>query len=136
FGSIAVGSDVACRAFAGDRSLGEIPLAGVTLPVGSHTIRCVNSELGIDLKKPVTVKEGREANVAFRALGKLHVNAKPWADVYLDGEPIGTTPLVRSGILPGTHTVRFVNSATGAERTRSVTVSAGADAHVSEELGP
>lgn len=136
FGAISVGSDVACRVLVGDRSLGEVPLAKVTMPAGSHTVRCVNEQLGIDLKKPVTVAEGREANVAFRALGKLHLNATPWADVYLDGVPIGTTPLVRSGVLPGTHTVRFVNSATGVERTRSVIVAAGADAHVSEELGP
>ena len=42
--------------------LGQTPLAAVDVPVGKHTLRLVNKELGKDVTKSIEVKAG-EPNV-------------------------------------------------------------------------
>jgi len=39
---------------------------------------------------------------------RLFVNATPWGQVFVDGQPIGNTPRVDIAIPPGTHTIRIV----------------------------
>jgi len=41
--------------------------------------------------------------------GFLLVVVSPWADVMIDGEPVGQTPLARISLLPGAHTVRLTH---------------------------
>ena len=44
------------------------------------------------------------------APGQLRIIALPWADVFIDGEKVGTTPSLRMASLrPGKHRVRFDN---------------------------
>jgi AAA domain len=33
----------------------------------------------------------------------VHVNASPWAEIELDGQPVGETPIARLAVLPGRH---------------------------------
>lgn len=55
----------------------------------------------------------------------LNVNAIPWAEVRLDGRPIGVTPLFGVRVPPGAHVLRFENRPLGADRETSVDVSSG-----------
>ena len=58
--------------------------------------------------------------------GKVSVNVKPgWADVYIDGKKVDTTPLFNHALPPGKHTIRVANPATGLDETRSVTITSG-----------
>lgn len=41
--------------------------------------------------------------------GMLQLRVKPWAEVTVDGAPVGTTPLKPLPLSPGAHTVRFVH---------------------------
>ena len=67
--------------------------------------------------------------------GTLSVNVnRGWADVYLDGEKIETTPLYGYTVSAGPHTIRIVNPNTGAELSRKITVRSGKDEHVSYQL--
>ena len=43
------------------------------------------------------------------APGFLLVVVSPWADVTIDGQPVGQTPLARISLAPGAHTVRLVH---------------------------
>ena len=60
------------------------------------------------------------------APGTISVNvSKGWAEVYIDGKKIETTPLANYSLSAGAHTVRVVNPGTGFEATRQVRVQPG-----------
>jgi serine/threonine-protein kinase len=58
--------------------------------------------------------------------GRIDVNARPWARVYLDGKEVGYTPLVLRRIPAGKHVLRLVNPELEEERKIRVKVEAGA----------
>lgn len=85
-------------------------------------------------KVTATFPEGGEKPVsrtlspaaANEAPGKISVNvSQGWAEVWIDGTRIDTTPLYNHEIAPGTHTVRVVNPGANVDITRKVTISAG-----------
>ena len=41
--------------------------------------------------------------------GRLFVSATPWGTVYVDGRPIGNTPLINAQIPAGSHVIRIVH---------------------------
>jgi len=58
--------------------------------------------------------------------GKVSVNVKSgWANVYIDGKQIDTTPLFNHALSPGKHTIRVESPSTGLDETRSVTITSG-----------
>ncbi|HKE20476.1 MAG TPA: serine/threonine-protein kinase, partial [Kofleriaceae bacterium] len=59
-----------------------------------------------------------------RDTGFFSVDASPYATIYIDGDSIGITPLVRVALKPGKHAVRAV-SETGVEDRFSITIRAG-----------
>ncbi|MBI5498947.1 MAG: protein kinase [Deltaproteobacteria bacterium] len=74
---------------------------------------------------------------AARAVGYLTVRALPRSDVYLDGRHLGATPVARTEVPAGPHTLRLVPRAdsvapgeTKAEQIISVTVAEGATENV------
>jgi hypothetical protein len=58
--------------------------------------------------KPLPVSS-REAPPAARpvVMGRLNVNAIPWAEVWVDGQPIGQTPIGNIPISVGSHRLTF-----------------------------
>jgi hypothetical protein len=58
--------------------------------------------------------------------GKISVNVRGgWAEVYLNGRRIDTTPLYNHSVPAGRHTVMIVNGATGERKRRTVTIVPG-----------
>ncbi len=67
-----------------------------------------------------------------RAKGKLSANVPGgWADIYVDGKKVGTTPLIGYSLPPGTYQIRAKNDASGLDATRQVTVKSGETSPVS-----
>ncbi len=61
-----------------------------------------------------------------KAEGKLSVNVSGgWADIYVDGKQIGTTPIFGYSLPAGTYAVRARNDGIGLDQTKQVTVKAG-----------
>ncbi len=62
-------------------------------------------------EQEIIVAKLLKTNTATVNSGKsyLSLNCTPWADVYLNGRKIGTTPFTRQEIRPGSHTLRLVN---------------------------
>lgn len=55
----------------------------------------------------------------------LRINSLPWAQVFVDGQLVGTTPLRGLSVTPGEHQVRLVNTAFDMSKTFSVKVARG-----------
>jgi len=63
---------------------------------------------------------------AEKPKGKLSVNVSGgWADVFVDGKKVGTTPLIGYQLPAGTYMVRAKNDASGLDASKSVTVKPG-----------
>jgi len=53
----------------------------------------------------------------------IQVNCAPWADVFLDGKPVGQTPLVIKNVSPGSHVLRLAHE--GLESEERIEVKEG-----------
>jgi hypothetical protein len=79
-----------------------------------------------DAGLPDARADGRRPPVAS---GELSVVVLPWAEVWLDGKPLGQTP-VRAKVQIGVHRVRLKND--NNDKTVEVTVAAGKTAVIDE----
>lgn len=113
----------------GDKSLGTTPLEAVDVPAGKHTILLTSPKLGISKTVVVEVKKDQLTTQAI-AIGKatIKVNSRPWADVFIDGQAVGKTPLQRP-VYEGRHEVKLVNPESG-ERIQIVDVGSNEEREV------
>lgn len=133
-GWIDVRSAVDLDVWEGRRRLGEGSRDRIELAEGDHEIDLVNDELGYRERKRVRVTRGRVAAITpVLPTGVLHLNAAPWAEVSLDGQALGTTPLgnVRTPI--GGHDITFRHPQLGSRNVR-VTVTAGTAVRTSVDM--
>jgi hypothetical protein len=97
----------------------------VMLPVGRHDIVLRNERIGYEAHRTVDVVAGSVAKIeVVPPKAPLNINARPWADVVIDGSPAGQTPLGNLMIPIGTHEITFRHPQLG-ERTQTVLVTAG-----------
>ena len=116
------------------RVLGSTRMERLMLPVGSHRIELANAALEFTTARTVQVAAGKTANVAISLpSGKLAVNAVPWADVFMDGASLGTTPLGELSVPIGTHELLFRHPQLG-ERRQTVTVKAQTPTRIGVDL--
>jgi hypothetical protein len=118
----------------GGLMLGNTRMERVMLPVGSHRIEFANAGLEVSVVQTVQIAAGKTANVAIALpSGRLSVNAVPWADVFLDGVAVGTTPLGDLTVPIGPHELVFRHPQFG-ERRQSVVVKAQTPARIGIDL--
>jgi hypothetical protein len=124
-GIIRIASPIKLRVLEGSRQLGTVPGADLRLAAGRHDIELVNVALGYSLKQSLEVEAGQTVVIHVAPpQGRLTLYAVPPADVSVDGQPVGRTPLGPLPIELGEHTVTF-RHATGARDRQRVTVKAG-----------
>ncbi len=113
----------------GEKNLGTTPLEAVDVPAGKHTILLSSPKLGISKTVVVEVKKDQLTTQAI-AIGKatIKVNSRPWADVFIDGQAVGKTPLQRP-VYEGRHEVKLVNPDSG-ERIQIVDVGSNEEREV------
>ena len=58
--------------------------------------------------------------------GKLFLDAKPWATIYVDGKRLGVTPIIGDTLTAGDHTIKAVTE-DGRTKTMRITVPADGD---------
>jgi hypothetical protein len=74
--------------------MGTTEAETIMLPVGTHELVFLNEQAGYQVRRTVTVQAGRTANLSLEAPpGTVHVNASPWAEVWVDNQRVGETPL-------------------------------------------
>jgi len=117
-----------------DGSLVGTGAGPLTLPAGRHELNLVNSELGVRTSVVAQVSPGRATAVKVQLpTGVLSMNALPWAEVWLDGEKIGETPIGNLQVRVGTHDVVFRNPDLG-ERHVTTVVTAKEPTRLSVDL--
>lgn len=103
------------------------------IPAGTHEVDLVNETLGFTERRRVDVASGGTATIKLDARAALSINARPWAEVTLDGKPIGQTPIANLNVSLGSHQLVFRHPDLG-EREQSVTVTAKAPNRVAVDL--
>lgn len=118
-----------------DEVIGTSGTAKIMLPSGRHDVLLRNESLGYAAPHKVDVVAGRTALVEVTPpTGLLNVNATPWADVLIDGRPVGQTPLGNLTVAIGPHQITFRHPELG-EQTSQVVVAAHGVSRVAMNLG-
>ncbi len=91
------------------RVIGTTAAERLMLPAGPHELELVAAPLEFRTTVTTTVIVGRTVSIRVAIPdGRLSINASPWADVWLDGQPLGSTPLANIVVPIGNHDVVFV----------------------------
>jgi len=106
----------------------------LAMPAGPHQLEIVSETLGFRTAAQVDVALGRVSRVPISLpKGVMHLNATPWAEVWLDGERAGETPLGNLEVTIGPHEIVFRHPELG-ERRHAATVTAGQPVRLSVDL--
>jgi hypothetical protein len=133
-GWVSVTSPVAVQLFENGRLLGSNQTDRVMVSAGSHQIEVVNEVLGYRVIHSVQVPPGKVAAINIKLPnGTIAFNAIPWAEVWIDGEKIGDTPIGNLSVAVGPHEIIFRHPELGEQR-QSVTVTLATPARVSIDL--
>jgi hypothetical protein len=121
-GWLTVLSSVPLQLTENGRVIGSTASDRVMLPAGDHTLVLTNESLGFKDERTVRITAGKTTDTRIEIPnGTLSLNATPWADVYVDGEHIGETPIGNLSRPIGRHEVVFRHPQLG-ERHETVLV--------------
>jgi hypothetical protein len=133
-GWLAVDTPLSMRILEEGRLLGTTDVNRVMLPVGTHVLHFVSDETGFEADRTVTVTAGRPTAVRIEAPNStISINARPWAEVFVDGERIGETPIGNLSRPIGRHEIVLRHPELG-ERRQSVVLTSRAPTRVSVDF--
>ena len=81
----------------------------VILGPGRHDLNLSNADLSYNTIETVEVTPGEVTRVSVDPRGRANINAAPWAEVWIDGEKAGETPLANVPIRLGVREIVFKN---------------------------
>ena len=129
-----VGAPVDVQLFENGRLLGNNRIDRIMMPVGRHELEIVNESLGFQERRTVQITAGQVSSIRVKwPTGGLSINAVPWAQAFIDGSPVGETPIANMQVPIGLHEITFRHPQLGERRT-SVTVTARETAKVGIDL--
>jgi hypothetical protein len=133
-GHLSVAAPVPMHVYARGRLVGTTEAETIMLPVGSHELLLENTAVGFRVTRTVAVQAGRTSSLRLDAPnGTLNVNAVPWAEVWLDKQRLGETPIGNLQAPIGSHDVVFRHPEFGEKRT-SVLVTLKGPVRVSMDM--
>jgi hypothetical protein len=113
------------------RGIGTTEQGRLMLAPGRHQLTFTSREFGYTSVQLVDIEPGEERSITVQPVGEMNLNAIPWAEVWIDGEKAGETPMANHKVPLGTHEILFKNAQFGERRmTSTVTASATANASV------
>ncbi len=125
-GYITIQSPIVLRVVRNGDFVGTSEDSRLSLPVGNQVIGLENESVGFRDVRTVEVIGGKVTPVAVTLpKGEISINARPWAEVFVDGNRVGETPVSQMSLPVGIHEVLFRHPEHG-ERTVSVVVKIGA----------
>jgi hypothetical protein len=133
-GWIAISSPIDVQLFEGGKLLGSSQTDRIMVVSGAHLIELVNETLGYRGTRNISVAPGKVETVNVKLpMGSMAINAIPWAEVWVDGEKAGDTPIGNFSVAIGKHEVTFRNPELG-EAHQNVTVTMSGPARISIDL--
>jgi hypothetical protein len=116
------------------RLLGTTDADRIMLAAGRHDLELVNQTLGYSTTRTVQVPAGKVAPIAIELpRGVVNLNAAPWAEVWIDGQRVGDTPIGNLSVAIGPHEVVFRNPQLG-EKRHAISVTLGAPVRLSVDM--
>jgi eukaryotic-like serine/threonine-protein kinase len=133
-GWLVISAPLEMEIFEGGRLLGTTRSDRVMLPAGSHEIELRNADLEFTTTRTVQIAAGKTATAGIPLPnGTLSINALPWAEVSVDGRPVGTTPLGNLEVPIGRHEIGWRHPELG-ERRQMVNVKAQSPTRIGMDL--
>ena len=104
------------------RKLGTSDQRRIQVAPGSHSLTLSNRSVAYSSSHTVQVAAGQEAVLTIAPTGRVNLNAQPWAEVWIDGNRAGETPLANLQVPLGSRQFVFKHPQHG-ERKLTATVS-------------
>jgi len=118
----------------GGKVIGSTGMDSLMLPAGSHDLEVSAAAFSFSTTMTVKVPAGKTVTVPVTLpKNTLSINALPWADVTLDGQPMGQTPLGNLSVSIGNHEIVWRHPQLG-ERRQVVKVTAGTPVRAGMDL--
>lgn len=133
-GWIAITAPIDVQIFENGQLLGSNRSEKIMAPVGRHDLNISNESLGYRVTRSITVVAGQVSSMRIDPpKGSISLNAVPWAEVWIDGDRVGETPIGNFAVTLGPHEVVFRHPDLGEQRFMS-TVTLNAPARVTADL--
>jgi hypothetical protein len=133
-GWVTVSIPVAMDIYENGRLLGTTETERLMMASGRHELELVNETLGFRTSRVVQVVAGKVTTVAVELpRGTVSINALPWAEVWIDGQRVGETPLGNLQVPIGPHEVVFRHPEFGEQR-HAISVRLSGTARLSVDL--
>ncbi len=133
-GWLSVSAPADVQIFENKRLVGSSQTDRLMVTAGRHELEIVNETLGYRAVRTVQVSAGKVTPVKIEfPKGSIALNALPWAEVWVDGEKVGETPIGNLQVTIGTHDVLFRNPDLG-ELRQKATITLTAPARLSVDL--
>jgi hypothetical protein len=130
-GGVRVSSPIELKILEGEQVLGSTADGPIVTTAGTHQLDLLNTALGYRVRQTVTIRAGVLTPLTITPpMGRLSINADPWAQVLIDDKPIGDTPVANVSVSLGEHQVTFRHPQLG-ERRETVVVRADVPTRVS-----
>lgn len=133
-GSVSVAAPVPMQVFSRGKLVGTTEAESFMLPVGTQELEFVNQAVGYRARRTVNVQAGKTSALKLDApTGTVHINALPWAEVWMDGRRVGETPIGNLSASIGARELVFRHPDFG-ERKASVMVTLKEPTRISMDL--
>jgi hypothetical protein len=117
-GWVSVKTPVPMQVFEEGRLVGTTDVDRIMLPVGTHRLEIVSEMLGYRSRQDVAIRAGETSTLRVpMPTAALAVNALPWAEVWVDGEHVGETPIGNLTRTIGPHEIVFRHPDLGEKKT-------------------
>ncbi len=116
------------------RTIGTTGTGALALPPGVHTLELSNATFEFRTTLTVAINAGETTRLSVTLPnGSLSVNALPWAEVFVDGRSIGTTPLANVPVPVGSREILWRHPDFG-DRRQLINVTARSPVRVGTDL--
>jgi hypothetical protein len=116
------------------RLIGTSDADRLMLAAGRHDIQLVNQVMGYRATRAITVMPGKVESIKVDLPnGVINLNASPWAEVWVDGNRVGETPIGNLSIPIGPHEIVFRHPQFG-EKRHAVSVTLNGPTRVSVDM--
>jgi hypothetical protein len=133
-GWVAISAPAIVQLFEGGRLVGTSQSERLMVSAGRHNLEIVSEAVGYRVSRTVQVFPGKVTPIKIEfPEGAIALNATPWAEVWVDGDKIGDTPIGNYQLTLGSHDFVFRHPDLG-EQHHTAVVTLDGPARLSVDL--